>query len=101
MRLTTTCGVAGRLNLLTHWPVCCAVSAAGRLACGRDPGDGLTLPDAHGPKTRPVPSPGAIGYELFAGAEASIVRCGGVAKGRGRLSVLQKQKGRAPAVHAR
>jgi hypothetical protein len=31
MHLTAACGVAGRLNLLTYWPVCCAVSATGAL----------------------------------------------------------------------
>jgi len=29
MRLTATCGVAARLNLLTYWSVCCAVSTRG------------------------------------------------------------------------
>jgi hypothetical protein len=31
MHLTAACGVAGRLNLLTYWSVCCAVSATGAL----------------------------------------------------------------------
>jgi len=31
MHLTVSCGVAGHLNLLTYWTVCCAVSAAGAL----------------------------------------------------------------------
>jgi hypothetical protein len=31
MHLTAACGVDGRLNLLTYWSVCCAVSATGFL----------------------------------------------------------------------
>jgi hypothetical protein len=31
MHLTVACGVAGRLNLITYWSVCCAVSATGAL----------------------------------------------------------------------
>jgi hypothetical protein len=31
MHLTAECGVAGRLNLPRHWPVCCTVSATGAL----------------------------------------------------------------------
>jgi hypothetical protein len=31
MRLTAAGGVAARLNLLTYWTVCCAVSAHGAL----------------------------------------------------------------------
>jgi len=31
MHLTATCCDAGRLDLLTYWSVCCAVSATGAL----------------------------------------------------------------------
>jgi len=45
MRLTAACGVAGRLDLLTYWSVCCAVSAAGALPAAviRDFGDGFSV----------------------------------------------------------
>ena len=43
VRLTAGCYVAGRLNLLTYWSVCCAVSATGALA------DGPTLVFKHAP----------------------------------------------------
>jgi hypothetical protein len=31
MHLTPTCGVAGRLKMLTYWRGCCAFSPAGAL----------------------------------------------------------------------
>ena len=55
LRLTAGCCVAGRLNLLTYWPVCCAVSATGALPAAviRSIKGGFTSRAAH-PKRQPA-----------------------------------------------